>query len=125
MKIDLHCPETLIIFERFGILPPPFQELPMHFGPFIVRHRQGPGNQQLRFEVNLGHTNASLIFGQVTSRVPPHSHPHWEVFWFPKPRQVTLAGGPHTTKWMVTMPHQPHSIEEPCRVVALKVGPRS
>lgn len=96
----------------------------MYLGPFAVRRRQRPGIKQLRFEVNLGRTNCSLIFGRLTSRMPEHNHPHWEAFWFPKPRQITLAGGHHTTKWMITMPHQPHSIEEPCRVVALKVGPR-
>lgn len=75
-------------------------------------------------EVGVRRTAFHLIFASVQSRVTEHRHPHWEVFWFPKPAQVTINGEPHLTKWMVTFPHQRHSIEAPCRVVALKVGPR-
>lgn len=97
----------------------------MKFGPFVVRRRQRPGITQFRAEFNFRRSSCALILGQVTSRVPEHHHPHWEAFWFQRPAAVTISGGSHTTKWMVTMPGQWHSIEAPCRVVALKIGPRS
>lgn len=97
----------------------------MKIGPFSIRHRQKPGITQLRAEFTLRRTTCALIVGKVTSRVPEHQHPHWEAFWFHRPAAVTISGGHHTTKWMVAMPGQWHSIEEPCRVVALKIGPRS
>lgn len=97
----------------------------MKLGPFSVRRRQRPGIMQLRAEVTVRRTTCALILGEVTSRVPEHRHPHWELFWFPRPSKVTLTGDHHRVEWMVAMPGQAHSIEEPGRVVALKIGPRS
>lgn len=81
--------------------------------------------KQVRVEVCVRRMALHLILVSVHSRVMEHAHPHWEAFWFPSPAQVTINGQPHLTKWMVTLPNQPHSIEAPCRVVALKLGPRS
>lgn len=96
----------------------------VRLGWVTLKLRQTPEFRQVRFETGVRRTTVSLILASVDSRVPEHRHPHWEVFWFSQPAQVTIDGGSHRTKWMVTLPNQRHSIEAPCRVVALKVGPR-